>query len=82
MKTKIVRIGNSQGIRLPKAVLDQVGFGRDVELTIEDDTIVIRQGREPRQDWEQEFARMAVAEDDRLLDAESRTDFDLEDWEW
>lgn len=82
MRTRIVRIGNSHGVRLPKAFLDQVGFGEDVELTIEDDTIVISHGRRPRQNWEQEFQKMAVAGDDMLLDEETPTAFDQEEWEW
>lgn len=30
MQTKIVKIGNSQGIRIPKKVLEQCGFGSSV----------------------------------------------------
>jgi antitoxin MazE len=82
MKARIVRIGNSQGVRLPKALLDQVGLGKDVELTVQDDTIVISHGRRPRQDWENEFRKMAIAGDDRLLDEETATSFDQEEWEW
>ena len=42
MKVKIVPIGNSKGIRIPKALLKQCGFGKSVEITVEGNRIVLR----------------------------------------
>ena len=84
VKTKIVRIGNSQGIRIPKPILEQVGLPEEVELEVEDNTIVIRPYTRPREGWAQEFKAMAEAGDDELVDEEAVTtsSWDEEEWEW
>jgi len=84
MKTRVVRIGNSQGIRIPKPLLEQTGLKDEVTILVEGNTLVIRPARKPREDWEQAFRSMAAAGDDRLLDGESdlSTTWDDEDWEW
>jgi len=84
MKTRIVRIGNSQGIRIPKPVLEQVGLPEEVELEVTDNTIVIRPATRPREGWAEEFRTMADSGDDGLLDVEAvRTStWDEEEWEW
>jgi len=84
MKTKIVRIGNSQGIRIPKPVLEQVGLPEEVELEVEGDTIIIRPSTRPREGWADEFRSMAEAGDDALLDEEAVTtsSWDTDEWEW
>ncbi len=81
VKTLIVRIDNSQGIRIPKMFLDQLGFGTEVELAREHDQLVLRPAQRPRQGWEQQFRAMAERGDDTLLDAESgSTTWDGEAW--
>lgn len=84
VKTKIIKIGNSQGIRIPKPVLDQLGLWGEVELWIETDQIVIRPARLPRKGWDKAFQKMASNGDDQLLDdlAPSLSDWDEEAWEW
>jgi antitoxin MazE len=83
MKTRIVRIGNSQGVRIPKPLLEQSGLGEEVELELENGRIVIRAASRPRQGWENAFRKMARAGDDALLDAEiASTVWDEEQWEW
>ena len=84
MKTKIVRIGNSQGIRIPKPVLEQVGLPEEVELAVEDHTIVIRPCTRPREGWAEAFQAMGERGDDQLLDPDSveSSSWDGEEWEW
>ena len=84
MKTRIVRIGNSQGIRIPKPLLQQSGLGEEVELEVQDHQIVIRAAGRPRQGWEAAFRAMAEEHDDVLLDPDSvsNSDWDVEEWEW
>jgi antitoxin MazE len=82
VKAKIIRIGNSQGVRLPKIWLDQLNLGPEVEMAMQADKIVIRSVLRPRQGWEVQFAAMAEAGDDRLLDAPVSTAFDQDEWEW
>lgn len=69
MKVKLVRIGNSRGLRLPKAVIRQCGFGEAVDLAVERGVLVVRPAEGPaREGWRDAFGRMAAHGDDRLLD--------------
>ena len=83
MKVKLVRIGNSRGIRIPKPVLEQCGFRDTVELRVENDRVVIAPGRTPREGWEEAFrAAGPSSNDELLLDALPANEFDQEDWRW
>ena len=84
MKTTIVRIGNSRGVRIPKALLEQCGLHGTVELAAEDGRLVITPVAQPRAGWEDAFRRMAEAGDDELLDADlpAGTSWDQAEWEW
>lgn len=82
VKTKIVKIGNSQGIRIPKILLDQTKLAGEVELEVEEDHIVIRPSHAARAGWEAQFAMMAEQGDDQLLDAEMLDNEWDEEWEW
>ena len=83
MKAKIVRIGNSQGLRIPKPLLEQTGLEGDVEIRVEDQSLVISPIRDPRANWGAVFEAMAVKGDDRLLDEDwISTEWDELEWEW
>ena len=85
IKSRIVKIGNSQGIRIPKLLLDQAGLDEEVELVIENDHIIIRPAQASRLGWEVQFQKMAAFGDDRLLDEEALpqlTPSDETDWAW
>ena len=82
MKTGLIRIGNSRGIRIPKPLIEQCGLGDAVELRVENERIIISPERRPRENWEEQF-RIAgsSAGDELLLDADS-SDFDSKEWRW
>jgi antitoxin MazE len=83
LKTRIVRIGNSQGIRIPKPLLEQSGLGEEVELEVRSDEIVIRAASRPRAGWEAAFQAMAAEGDDAVLDAEMvSNEWDDHEWTW
>lgn len=84
MRTSIVRIGNSQGVRIPKIIIEQCRLGPDVELEVENERLIIRSASFPRQGWEERFISMAAAGDDSLLDGElsAQSPWDEEDWQW
>jgi antitoxin MazE len=82
MKTRIVRIGNSQGVRIPKPLLEQAELSGEVEMTIVGRTIVIAAATVPRAGWSAEFRAMAGAGDDALLDVPVATRFDEDEWTW
>ncbi len=67
MKAKLIRIGNAQGIRLPKAAIEQCGFEGEVELRVEGRSLVLSPARAPRQGWDEVFAAMAERGDDAPL---------------
>jgi antitoxin MazE len=71
VKTHIIKIGNSQGIRIPKLLLDQVGLGGEVEIEVQGKQLVIRSSRAPRQGWDGQFQAMAAQGDDHLLDGDT-----------
>jgi len=84
MKTSIVRIGNSRGIRLPRSVLDQCHLQDQVELEIKGNTLIVRSAHKPRSGWESAFAGMADQADDKLLDRDTDlvTEWDRSEWRW
>jgi antitoxin MazE len=84
MKTRIVRIGNSQGIRIPKPILEQTGLQGEVEIVVDNHSLVIRPIKKPREGWAQAFQEMARHGEDALLDPDvpSLTSWDEEEWEW
>lgn len=83
MKTSLVRIGNSHGVRIPKAVIDQCGLKREVDMTVKGDTIVIAPARRPRAGWAEAFERMAQVSDDALLIPDAvANQFDDKEWRW
>ena len=82
LRTHIIRIGNSRGIRIPKAWIEQLGLTGEVELVAEDDRLVLRPATRPRQDWDEQFRAMAERGDDQLLDEPVATDWDEAEWEW
>ena len=82
MKTRIVRIGNSRGIRLPKVLLEEAQLPDEVELQAEPGRIVIRRAARPRAGWAAAARRMRKQGDDQLLDPPTATRFDEEEWEW
>jgi antitoxin MazE len=84
MRTSIVRIENSQGIRIPKAIIEQCHLGADVELEVEDKKIIIRAAARPRQGWGEKFEVMAISGDANLLDGEliKQSAWDENEWQW
>jgi antitoxin MazE len=84
MKSRLIRIGNSQGVRIPKLMLEQSRLGDEIELDVEGDRIVIRSARRAREGWDEAFARMAKAGEDRLLDEPlaSQSAWDEDEWQW
>jgi antitoxin MazE len=82
IRTRIIRIGNSRGIRIPKVIIDRLGLADEVEIDVQEDQLIIRPGCRPRADWSEQFRAMAEAGDDKLLDEPTSTEFDREEWQW
>ena len=84
MRTKVIKIGNSQGVRLPKVLLEQAQLGEEIELEASQNQIIIRSIKQPRHGWDKAFQAMAANGDDQLLDPEAvaTSRWDNEEWEW
>jgi len=83
MKVKLVRIGNSRGIRIPKGLLEQCGLQEAADLRIEKDRLVIVREHSPRRGWEEAFIAAGPSSDDEvLLQALPSSAFDREEWRW
>lgn len=82
MEISIRKIGNSQGITLPKVILSQLGFTNSVELSVEDDRIVLKKPKTlKRVGWLEASEKIAVAGDDALVMPEF-PNLDDEDLVW
>lgn len=84
VRTQIVRIGNSQGVRIPRAILEQCRLEREVWLEPATEGLVVRPVRQTRAGWETAFQEMAEQRDDGLLDQETlvATEWEEDEWEW
>jgi len=79
MKTRLIRIGNSRGVRLAKPLLEQAGLEDEVEIRVEPGAVVITAATSPRVGWAEAAAKHAPR---GLLDAPSPTRFDDDEWSW
>ena len=82
MKSRLVAVGNSRGVRLPKPLLEQAGLPDEVELEVRGNTIVIAPARRPRAGWAEAAADLRGSEGARLLDEPTPTRFDEGQWRW
>jgi antitoxin MazE len=82
MKAQIIQIGNSQGIRIPKMMLEETGITGEVELQATSDGILIRNIKKPRGDWDTIFKKQADADDDLPIASGAAADFDRKEWKW
>jgi len=82
MKIRIIRIGNSRGVRLPKSFIEQAGLGEDIEMRVAENSIILSRSDNPRRGWAEAAAKMAERAEDKLPDALTPTRFDEEEWQW
>ncbi|MCR1795737.1 AbrB/MazE/SpoVT family DNA-binding domain-containing protein [Leptospira sp. id769339] len=82
MRASVVKIGNSKGIRIPKAVLEECHIEEEVDLLIDKNKIIIVPLKaKPRDGWEKQFKTMSERKEDKLLIPDS-IDLSNKDWEW
>ncbi|HKL83445.1 MAG TPA: AbrB/MazE/SpoVT family DNA-binding domain-containing protein [Desulfobacter sp.] len=83
MRAHIIKIGNSQGLRIPKPILDQTGIMDDVEIEVEKDQIIIRPVKDVRDGWDAAFKAMGENNDDEpIIDDNISHSWDEEEWQW
>lgn len=82
MLVSVIPIGNSKGIRLPKAILEQLNVSDKLDLEVEDQRIILSPlSKEPRDGWYDSFMKMRDERQDNLLIAEPN-DTEGFEWEW
>ena len=81
MKAQIIRIGNSQGVRIPKTLLEDGKISGEVELEIHEDGILIRSLQKPRANWDAAFKAVADGDDDQQL-IDTPNTFERKEWQW
>jgi antitoxin MazE len=82
IRTQIVKIGNSRGVRLPKLLIEQIGFGSEVEIVVQRGQLVLRPAVLTRRGWAEQFSAMAKQGDDKMLDESTPTQWDRNEWQW
>jgi antitoxin MazE len=83
IRTRLVKIGNSQGVRIPKVLLEQLKLTDAIELEVQDNQLIVRPSKAVRTDWAAQFQQMAEHGDDQLLDADpTSTQWEDTEWQW
>ena len=79
MRVRIRRMGNSNGILIPKPVLKQIGLSDEAEMQVEGNTLVLRRPTDPvRSGWEEASKRIAALNDDTLVLPDFENEIDQE----
>jgi len=83
IQTRLIKIGNSHGIRIPKVVLEQLKITNGIDLEIHNSYVILRPSNPPRANWAAAFKVMAEHGDDQLLDDDFMpTEWEETEWEW
>ncbi len=80
MKTKIIQIGNSKGLRLSKTILEKYDFKDKVELVFKSDHILLKPVPSPREGWVKQFEKMHELGDDKLMINDVFEEEEFEEW--
>ncbi|MCG7405749.1 MULTISPECIES: AbrB/MazE/SpoVT family DNA-binding domain-containing protein [Caballeronia] len=81
MRTTIRKMGNSQGILIPKPLLAQLGLENEVDMEVENDAIVLRRPRDKaRQGWAEASKLIAQSGEDGLVMGEFGNDDGELEW--
>ncbi len=73
-EAKLIKIGNSQGIRLPKRIISKYGFGKLILLEETDDGILIRATQSGKLSWEDTYKQMAEVDQEEWSDWQNLDD--------
>ena len=82
MKAKLVQIGNSRGVRLPKPMIEEAGLKENVDIHVKEGSIIITSNLKLRSGWAESAKQMHNRNEDILIDEATATGFDETDWKW
>ncbi|MFN8576329.1 MAG: AbrB/MazE/SpoVT family DNA-binding domain-containing protein [Candidatus Sericytochromatia bacterium] len=80
MLTKLIKVGNSKGIRIPSSILKECQITDQLEMEVKNNTIIIKPLNKARQGWEEAFRLMSERKEDKLLI--DNIDEEMDNWEW
>ena len=80
MKTNLIKIGNSKGVRIASSIIRECELGNEIEIKVIDKKVIIEALKEPRSNWNNSFKKMHKNNEDILI-SEGSNNFD-KDWEW
>lgn len=81
MYIKIIAIGTSKGIRLPKYLLDKYQLTDEVEVEDTGSGLMLKPAKTPRAGWQEAFKKVAEKSGEYRIDL-PESDWDKEEWEW
>jgi len=84
METKLIKIGNSFGVRLPKSLINQYGLKNDIEIEPTENGILITPKRKSREGWAELLAtaiKQGHSPDNELLEGFA-DEFTETEWQW
>lgn len=83
MIVKVRKIGNSLGVLLSKALVEQCSIKDEVSLEVKDNAIIIKPiPKTPRKGWENQFVKAGSLNDNDILMGEVNNSFDKDEWTW
>ena len=82
METRLIQIGNSRGIRIPKALVEAAGLNVPLRLRLVDSGLLIERANDPRAGWAEAARELGNTDAAGLLDDPQPTAFDESEWEW
>ncbi len=83
MRTRLIRIGNSRGVRIPKALVEAAGLNASLRMRIVDTGLLIeRVEDDPRAGWGEAARKLVDRCAGGLLDHPTPTVFDESEWDW
>jgi antitoxin MazE len=80
----LIHIGNSFGVRIPKAIIQQIGFKKNMNLVykVTEDGLLISSEKQAREGWEQKFRSSEKKLKNPSLLGEFQNEFERDEWEW
>lgn len=85
MMTHLIRIGNSLGVRIPKAIITQAGFTGESTLlfkVIEEGLLITKPSQHSREGWQKAFEASSDTQEEHLMGTEIVNEFDRTEWKW
>ena len=82
MKARLIQIGNSRGVRLPKPLIQEAHLEDEVDIQLRDGSLVITSTKKARSGWAESAKLLHDRKQDSRIDSPSETQFDTTEGEW